>query len=294
MNFKKSKKYYNTPINKKKKNKNKFKQKEEMDDLPIEKKGQLDFYTIYIASQYFETIDDHINLIFSSKRFELNMTKFFYNPLPLNETTREFFPNLRTLYIYSLKDYFFPYDERIKERRVCLYKKYDLFEDQKEIIEQWTGLKCGEVVFDSDKDNWAMETSIFVDKIVGKKQLIFLIEDEQMKKFGYFLATLIEEKYRIFQQTSSDSFVFILDSFSRMLYRPKKFKILDLRFGCLLPEKDEKILIDLGGNTIQLKKQSCGESICRDNLFYDFESWYLPLCDQNEFVAKRIIVIQMN
>ena len=36
--------------------------------------------------------------------------------------------------------------------------------------------KCGEIVFDSDKDNWSQYTSVFYDNIRGRKQLIFMIE----------------------------------------------------------------------------------------------------------------------
>ena len=40
-------------------------------------------------------------------------------------------------------------------------------------LEEWTRLKCGEVLFDSNKDDWAENTSVFNDRIVGKKHLVF-------------------------------------------------------------------------------------------------------------------------
>ena len=54
-------------------------------------------------------------------------------------------------------------------------------------IEEWTTLKCGEIVFDSTKDNWEKETSIFDDCIINKKQLIIIIEDTKGNKFGGYI-----------------------------------------------------------------------------------------------------------
>ena len=66
-------------------------------------------------------------------------------------------------------------------------------EHQKEMkqirqLEEWTGLQWGEVVFDSDKDNWSVNTSVFDDKIKGKKQLLFVIENDvgEKSKEWYF------------------------------------------------------------------------------------------------------------
>ena len=46
-------------------------------------------------------------------------------------------------------------------------------------FEEWTELKYSEIVFDSDEDNWSINTSVFAEKIMGKDQLLFLIEDEK-------------------------------------------------------------------------------------------------------------------
>ena len=46
------------------------------------------------------------------------MEKFFFNPLPLNKVTREFFPYLQTLYRYSRDDNLFEDDERIIKREI--------------------------------------------------------------------------------------------------------------------------------------------------------------------------------
>ena len=61
----------------------------------------LDNYCIFIASRYFETIEDHINLTFVSKRMRGNMEKFHYNPIAVTSKTLKFFPNTETLHRYD-------------------------------------------------------------------------------------------------------------------------------------------------------------------------------------------------
>ena len=71
-------------------------------------------HTMFIASRWFETIEDYINLETSTPKYLGNMTKFFYNPIPLTIQTREFFDHLRTLlfilkmiyYLKKIKEYF--------------------------------------------------------------------------------------------------------------------------------------------------------------------------------------------
>ena len=86
--------------------------KEETQMTTKAKKGQLHLYCAYLTSMWFESIDDLINFELCSPRFNGNMTKFHFNPFPLNEITREFFPYLQTVFIYDrLRDNQFEQDE---------------------------------------------------------------------------------------------------------------------------------------------------------------------------------------
>ena len=66
--------------------------------------SSLDNYCIFIASRHFESLDDHINLMFVSKRMQGNMEKFHYNPISVDTNSVEFFPNIESLYIYKEDD----------------------------------------------------------------------------------------------------------------------------------------------------------------------------------------------
>ena len=102
------------------------------------KKGQLTNYCLFIASRWFESADDYSNVEKGCKRFYGNTSKFFYNPIPLTEQTREWFDHLQTLFIYSSKDMRFEEDERIK-RREYVYLRGIM--NEKEITQGGGGLQ---------------------------------------------------------------------------------------------------------------------------------------------------------
>ena len=143
------------------------------EELPLKIKrifntSQMDQYTMFISSRFFDTVDDHINLIMSTKRYQLNMTKFHYNPFPLTKITRNFFTYLKTLYLYSSKDDRFENDDKNIQREVQ-FVPYYLNQFHKNILEQWTGLKCDDILFDSNIDNWNNNT-LLNERIIGKKR----------------------------------------------------------------------------------------------------------------------------
>ena len=65
-------------------------------------------------------------------------------------------------------------------------KRYDELKNPKvsflefEQLEKWTSKCFGEIIFDSKKHCWKEEKSVFNEKIIGKKQLLFLIEEEDV------------------------------------------------------------------------------------------------------------------
>ncbi|BFU26177.1 leucine rich repeat protein, BspA family [Entamoeba histolytica] len=76
---------------------------------------QLGYNEIMIVSKYFEDINDFINLEIGIKRFQGNMERFHFNPIPLNQHSRKLFPNIETFHIYNKED------EIFKEGRIIKY-----------------------------------------------------------------------------------------------------------------------------------------------------------------------------
>ena len=110
----------------------------------------LDYYTVYLASRYLETIDDHVNLVLSCPKCEKNMEKYFYNPVPLTERTRTFFPFLRTLYVYNHSNILFENDPNIIARE----KHYSIAPKYVKRLEKVIDMKISNYLFDSNGDNW--------------------------------------------------------------------------------------------------------------------------------------------
>ncbi|GAB1219560.1 hypothetical protein ENUP19_0038G0032 [Entamoeba nuttalli] len=64
----------------------------------------LGYNEIMIVSKYFNDINDFINLEIGIKRFQGNMERFHFNPIPLNQYSRKLFPNIETFHIYNKED----------------------------------------------------------------------------------------------------------------------------------------------------------------------------------------------
>ena len=270
-----------------------------MDQLKPAKKGQLHLYSAFIASRWFETIEDFINLEMCSPRFLGNMSKFHYNPISLTRITREWFDHLKTLYIYdSVKDDLFEDDERIIAREYCKIKKYDLFTNQIEQLQEWSKKQLESIVFDSNVDKWDIDHSQFEKKIMGKGNLTFLIEDHSGNKFGYYLSTKIQ-KYGRWIPTSASTFLFSLENKGKSDMAMK----YEIRFQCqgywLYPKKNSN-LIELGDITLY-KENFKNKCYCdQDNWCFNYHGRKNAFCGKQKhkhvrqgFTPKRILVCQM-
>ncbi|EDR25643.1 hypothetical protein EDI_224950 [Entamoeba dispar SAW760] len=68
-----------------------------------------------ITSMYFNDFNDFINLEIGVKRFQGNIERFHFNPIPLNEYSRKLFPNIETFHIYN------KYNEIFKDGKIFKY-----------------------------------------------------------------------------------------------------------------------------------------------------------------------------
>ena len=180
--------------------------------------------------------------------------------------------------------------------------KYNLTENQIHQLEEWTELQCSDILYDTEVDSWAVNTCELNERIIGKKQITFLIEDEDGEKFGYFHNGIISDEIGVSNPLDDKTFIFNLESNGR-LQTPMKFEplILDAS-GLFLFEKE------LAGPLISLSEIKLNKihekysSFCGQEGIFDckgIENAYcgkaIPLYDGvgNCFVPKRIMVIQM-
>ena len=178
-----------------------------------------------------------------------------------------------------------------EQRRIEYEKKKE--EKQRKQFEEWTRMRCGEIIFDSDKDNWKQNESVFDDKVKGRKQLLFIIENDYYEKFGYYLNTDIKNEYNEDQYVSTDakSFLFSIESNER-LNIPMKFPIKNTFFGYKLYDKPSKRLIELGD--IVLYKENKGSKSYWKEDDFEYQGIRKVLYGPTKrFTPQRIQVIQM-
>ena len=116
---------------------------------------------------------------------------------------------------------------------------------EKEQIEKWTQKKCGTVLFDSEKDDWSINKSSFDDKMMNKKQLLFVIIEEKGEKFGYYLSSMITRyltSYEGYEETDETTFLFNLRSNGR-LKEMMKFEIKERKSPYVMFKKNSNRLI---------------------------------------------------
>ena len=79
--------------------------------------------------------------------------------------------------------------------------------EEKKQLEEWTGKKYSEIIFDSDIDDWDVDTSVLNDKLGKRSDVLFVVEDTENNKFGYYFASntgLQSDGYYTTDKDSSD------------------------------------------------------------------------------------------
>ena len=150
-------------------------------------------------------------------------------------------------------------------------------------------------MFDSNKDDWSQNTSVFGDKIFNKSNLIFIIEDTNNNKFGGYVSISVNKYNHWFND--SNSFVFSLKSNGR-INGMKKFNIVNTTntFRVDAKTSNSYLFIFGGGYDIRVNRSNMNGHNCKQQSF-NYEGITYSLCNANSgqqnFTPKRIIVIQM-
>ncbi|EDR29597.1 hypothetical protein EDI_331760 [Entamoeba dispar SAW760] len=92
---------------------------------------KLGYNEIMITSMYFNDINDFINLEIGIKRFQGNIERFHFNPIPLNEYSRKLFTNIETFHIYNENDEIFN-DGKIFKYVIWYLVEYSKYLQEKE------------------------------------------------------------------------------------------------------------------------------------------------------------------
>ncbi|GAB1220411.1 hypothetical protein ENUP19_0053G0002 [Entamoeba nuttalli] len=158
---------------------------------------------------------------------------------------------------------------------------------QIEQLEEWTNRKVGNVLFDSNIDDWNKNTSV----VMNKEHIIIIIEDEEGNQFGGYVNSKIDKVGGFIND--SKSFVFSLESNGR-IYEMMKFDIILPECAFKIYNQSNYHLFSFGnGGDIDVYKENIKtESYCIQYSF-EYEGIENALCGKYNFTPKRIIVIEM-
>ncbi|BFU21942.1 trichohyalin, putative [Entamoeba histolytica] len=162
-------------------------------------------------------------------------------------------------------------------------------------IEEWTNRKISNILFDSDKDDWNKNTSVFDQRIRNKEYIIIIIEDSEGNKFGGYVNEKINEDG--YYTNDSNSFLFSLESKGRMKGMIKFDIEIPQNAFCLFNQSDDR-LFEFGhgySDILVCKENNKTQSYCNQYSF-EYEGISNALCGKqhpNHFTPKRIIVIEM-
>ena len=175
-----------------------------------------------------------------------------------------------------------------------------LSETEIEYLEKWTRKSVKSIVYDSKIDGWSTKKCTFNEKILGKKQLVFLIEDKDGEKFGmYFNPSITSIKST--NIGDEKCFNFNLKCNRNRLTKPMIFKSYeDQTIDINLSEKKEYKLCELGDIWINKNGNDCCIVVCEKIVDYKKDDY--ALCGkasvygesgEGDFDIKSLHVIQM-
>ncbi|BFU21880.1 trichohyalin, putative [Entamoeba histolytica] len=161
-------------------------------------------------------------------------------------------------------------------------------------IEEWTEKRINNILFDSDKDDWKVDTSVFGERVMNKEHIIIIIEDEDGNKFGGYVNSKIDRVDDYIND--SKSFVFSLESNGR-IEEMKKFDIKEPEYAFYLHNQSDDLLFAFGfgdgyEDIIVFKENDKTQSFCNQYSF-EYNEIENALCGNENFTPKRFIVIEM-
>nr|BAN40866.1 hypothetical protein [Entamoeba invadens] len=175
-------------------------------------------------------------------------------------------------------------EERIKREHITLEEEAN--------IEKLTGMKIGNVVFDSDIDNWSKGTSVFDGKVMNKSNLCFLVEDTYHNKFGGVCTGNINAVGEWIHNGSSYIFSLVRGG----TLNPKRFgKSGNDNYEFWLNSQNHNYLFGFGfgnnGCDIAMCKKGENGSCCNPSTYTTKQN---ELTDNDKFTPKSVVVFQLN
>ena len=150
------------------------------------------------------------------------------------------------------------------------------------------------MLFDSDKDNWSENTSVFDDRLMNKTNLIFVVEDTMNNKYGGYISSSIN-KYNDYIN-DSNAFVFSLKSNGR-INGMRKFDITQPQYAIFMYQKSNSRLFRIGGGAdIGVYKKNSNSFWTNTQTSFNYEGLsgvFRGATSMTNYSLKRFTVLQM-
>ena len=149
-----------------------------------------------------------------------------------------------------------------------------------ESIERWTNKKIKSIVFDSDIDNWNSGRE-FSQYIIGKSNLLFMIDDVENNRFGGYINSRITNSDIYINDPNA--FIFSLKS-NRRLNQPMKFQINSPGNAFISITTHERYIFAFGGGyDIKLDKKETSYMANSNPSSYNFGANINALYQSGDF-----------
>ena len=164
-------------------------------------------------------------------------------------------------------------------------------------LQGWTQRTVGEIVFDTEKDDWDVGTTQINQKLINRSELMFLVEDTEQNKFGFYLSTKIQPNiFDNWVATDSNSFLFSLKSNGR-IDRMMQFELINKGYGYYIYMDQNKPVLFYAGVDFYIGKKSRQDwtKTMQNPQNTNLNGIEYPLTGRNgRFSVKQFVVIQMN
>ena len=101
------------------------------------------------------------------------------------------------------------FEKEMKKYSINKWIKYMMEFDEYKKIKEWTNKQLGKVLFDSNVDDWNINTTTLHEKIMNKEKILFVVEDEENNKFGGYLNSKIDKVFNCDGNIITDSTAFV-------------------------------------------------------------------------------------
>ena len=167
-------------------------------------------------------------------------------------------------------------------------------------LETLCEMKVDEIIFDSQIDDWNLNTSVFGETIFERSKFVIMIYDTNGNVFGAYINTKIYKMNGFI--SDPNAFLFSLKSNER-LETPMKFPIKKSDDAILIYSESTSWLFSVGADDgtagwddISIMKGDCqnkkpGNGCVQQS--YNYHGIENALCGENKFSIQKIFVIQM-